>query len=153
MNSESSLYQKVWGEPHKNELLPPAGVAAGNGKEALNPSGPTELFLVEDEVVKPAGDVVADLTLLRVEQVEAKVSEIQRLSAETRKLLDIGIAELTDTLNTMRWAPAQEESGDASDAEILLALEGLESRIVRLEKGVLRSLEYLDSRIEALERS
>jgi hypothetical protein len=157
MESESSLYQKVWGEPERDAPAPDIGADAGYELHpvdgpAFDSGRSAEVLLAEEGTTEPAREGADRLILRRVEQVEARVSEIQRLSAETRRLLENGISELTDALNTLRWTQVQEQGGENPDTEVLRALEGIESRMVRLEKGVFRSLEYLDSRIEAVER-
>lgn len=129
MDSESSLYQKVWGE------------SDGDGRAPEAPRRSFEPDPLEDDAVyssQPAqtlatrgdgeGTRADELILQRLEQVEQTFSEILRSEAESRQLLENGFAVLTD------------------------GLKSLESRIDRLEKGVVRSLEYLESRIESLRR-
>lgn len=127
MDSESSLYQKVWGEPDGNGRdSDPAGASG------YEPDPVDQIALYSSDLPEPLASRAdgedagrADMMILRrLEQVEERVSKVQRSAAESRQLLENGFAEVTD------------------------ALKSLESRMSRLEKGVVRSLEYLESRIE-----
>lgn len=129
MDSESSLYQKVWGEPDSGGRVPdPAGASSyepdpvdGTAPYSSDRSEPLTSWADSED----AGRAYM-LILRRLEQVEERISQIQRSEAESRQLLENGFAEVTD------------------------ALKSLESRVSRLERSVVRSLEYLESRIEAL---
>lgn len=129
MDSESSLYEKVWGEPDSPRRVPDPAGASG-----YEPDPVDQVALYSSDLPEPLASWAdgedagrADMIILRrLEQMEERISQIQRSEAESRQLLENGFAEVTD------------------------ALKSLESRMSRLEKSVVRSLEYLESRIEAL---
>jgi hypothetical protein len=130
MESESSLYQKVWGEPDIND-----GVHETAGDSGYEPDPVDETFEYSSRPSQPSTSWAdreasdgADRILRRLEHIEERISQIRQSEADSRQLLENGFAEVAD------------------------ALKDLESRMNRLEKGVVRSLEYLEARIEALGR-
>jgi hypothetical protein len=129
MDSESSLYQKVWGEPDRDGRVPDPARASSYESDPVDQtrlysSDPPEPLTSWADAEDPGR--VEMLILRRLEQMEERVSKVQRSAEESRQLLENGFAGVAD------------------------ALKSLESRMNRLEKGVVRSLEYLESRIEAL---
>ena len=128
MDPESSLYQKVWGEPDDNRRAYDSARASSYEPDPVDEySSDLSASSASWEDGEDAGR--AEVRILQsLEQIEERISEIRRSEAESRQLLENGFAEVTD------------------------ALRSLESRMNRLEKGVVRSLEYLESRIEALGR-
>jgi hypothetical protein len=130
MESESSLYQKVWGEPDISD-----GVHKTPGDSGYEPDPVEETFEYSSHPSQSSTSWAdgepsdgAGRILRRLEQIEERISQIRQSEADSRQLLENGFAEVAD------------------------ALKDLESRMNRLEKGVVRSLEYLESRIEALGR-
>ncbi len=129
MDSEFSLYQKVWGEPESGGRVPEAAGPSLEPDPLDETAGYSSESSTSPSWVDEENTSAADkLILRRLEQIEERMSQIRLSEAESRQLLENGFAELTD------------------------ALRDLDSRLIRLEKGVVRSLEYLKSRIEDLGR-
>lgn len=131
MDSESSLYEKVWGEPDNDGRAPDPAPVSDYEPDPVDEIAPHPSEFPDLSASWAEGEEAAPADLLilrRLELMEERISQIRRSEAESRQLLENGFAEVTD------------------------ALKSLESRMARLEKGVVRSLEYLESRIEALGR-
>lgn len=129
MDSESSLYQKVWGESDGD------GRASESPLRSFEPDPLDAAVVYSSEPAQPSasradgeGTRGDEPILQKVELIEQTISEIRRSEAESRQLLENGFAVLME------------------------GLKSLESRISRLENGIVRSLEYLESRIESLGR-
>lgn len=102
---------------------PPARPGAGDEATRAGKRPPAHSAPRAPEPVAATGDPVLD-----------------RLSA-----IEQSMAELVEIARQMQASAEFQEM-------VLISLEALESRMKRMEKGLMRSLEYLESRITAVEQ-
>lgn len=138
------LYEDVWGEP-----------APESNGSAL-PGGIDRAPLISTPAGRARSPVVVNATetaiLRRVEQLEARVFEIQQSLIDDRKLLEMGLTELTEAFYRLHDAVAPGEAGTIHEQTIMRAVHALEVQMVRMERGMVRSLEYLESKIKEIGR-
>jgi hypothetical protein len=90
--------------------------------------------------------------LVRLDAIEATLLRLQNASIETRQQLEACVAEVSRAASELHRSVRQSKDASSSQERMISALEALEARMARTEKGLLRTLEYFQVRLPDSDR-
>lgn len=165
MSSEPSLYEKVWGEspPEPREAPAPSEAAplASSDEPAHSHAGgiiPTVFSRLGSTKAEPGrsmdnaqlssnGHPVDDRVLVRLDAIEATLLRLQTTGIETRQQLEACVSQVSSAVSELQRSVRESKDASSSQERVLAALEALEARMARTEKGLIRTLEYFQLRL------
>lgn len=180
MSGEPTLYEKVWGEapparpsdktPASDQELiaqsplpstpEPALTHPGNNRTLTWTNTPTEGGKSPDDVPETwrwdsqqhgTADGLNARVLVRLDAIEATLLRLQNAGIENRRQLEKCVADVSDAVAEIQRSVRQSRDASSSQERMLTALEALEARMIRTEKGLIRTLEYFQSKLSDAE--
>jgi hypothetical protein len=181
MSGEPTLYEKVWGEPPPirpsdetpapdqglivQSPLPstpePSLTYPGTNRTltwtktptggAHPPEGAPETWRWDSQPHRTEGGWDGRV-LARLDAIEATLLRLQNASIENRRQLEKCVADVSDAVAEIQRSVRQSRDASSSQERVLTALEALEARMIRTEKGLIRTLEYFQLKLSATER-
>jgi hypothetical protein len=176
MSGEPSLYEKVWGEsppePPEDESRPASAQLAfqrppaSRAEPAPNDAGgiiPARFSSPSSARADPGrpvdgftgatnDDGADNRVLVRLDAIEATLLRLQSAGIETRQQLEACVAEVSRAVSELHRSVHQSKDASSSQERMLSALEALEARMARTEKGLIRTLEYFQLKLSDSDR-
>lgn len=181
MPGEPTLYEKVWGEPPPirtsdetpapdqeliaqsplpstpeasltypgtNRTLTWTKTPTGGGKP---PEGVPETWRWDSQQHRTAGGWDGRV-LARLDAIEATLLRLQSAGIENRRQLEQCVAAVSSAVAEIQRSVHQSREASTSQERVLTVLEALEARMIRTETGLIRTLEYFQSKLSEAEQ-